>query len=381
MYANEDQGEKELEAIQLIDQAEDLIEDGNGEDAIKLYEKAAQVYLDFGSYMKLDELYIRIADIISKFKNNLQAIHRLKSIIRKTEELDLKEISAKLLIQLGKKANEMQDWEIAGECWQKASKHFYMADPEEYNNLSSLFLLKAGQAYEKSGVKKDLGKRLILKAVMQMSKFDELYRSEEKKALHFLVNQDFNAAENKFLTIANYFKEALDKLGDILNEEDEDSKDTFYTAKARLIHFIAEYQTLGTLCMRASENREKNEKIKTLSLESLELFKQSINLQKEYLFTIKTDYHNEEILRITFDTMLIAIIQGFLGIKKVDPIEFLLKKVKEHEKLFKKLQETPYFIITQQIEKVGIIESLDKLLNVHLGHFEKIKNILISYFK
>ncbi|TFG04684.1 MAG: hypothetical protein EU539_10335, partial [Promethearchaeota archaeon] len=174
MINNQERDQKELEALQLIDRAEDLVNEGKGAEAVNLYEKAAQIYLDFGSYLKLDELYIRIADIISQFKNNIQAVYRLKSIIRKTEELKLNEISAKLLIQLGNISYRMQDWETAGECWEKASDYLYEADPEEYYNVSSIFLLKAGQAFERSEIKKDKGKRLILKAVMKINKFDEL---------------------------------------------------------------------------------------------------------------------------------------------------------------------------------------------------------------
>ncbi|MHA1293976.1 MAG: hypothetical protein ACTSQJ_15075 [Promethearchaeota archaeon] len=381
MYNNRDIDEQELEALRLIDQAENMIEGGDGEKAINLYEQAASIYLELGSYIKLDELFIKISKIISKFKNNIQAIYRLKNIIRKTEQLKLNEISAKLLMQLGNLANKMQDWETAGESWQKSSEHFFKADPEEYHNLASLFLLKAGQAFEKSHTKKDLGKRLILQAVMKLNKFDELYQTEEKRALHFLVNQDFTSAANKFFDIAFYFRKALDNLGDILDENNEEDKDTFYTAKARLIHFIAEYQTLSALCLRASENRKFNEKIKELGLESLDLFKQSIDLQKKYLFSKKFDYHQEEILRITFDTMLMSIIQSLLGIEKLNPIEYLLKDTERLKILKNKLQETPYFKITTQIGKIGILDSLDKLLQVNLGHFEKIKNTLISYFK
>ncbi|MFX1242332.1 MAG: hypothetical protein ACFFA7_13875, partial [Promethearchaeota archaeon] len=101
MINNNFDDEKELEAIRLIDQAETLADRGKGKEAIQIYEKAASIYLDLGSYLKLDELYIRIIQIISQFKNNIQAIYRLKSIIRKTEELKLYEVSAKLLIQLG----------------------------------------------------------------------------------------------------------------------------------------------------------------------------------------------------------------------------------------------------------------------------------------
>ena len=51
MINNQDKDQKEFEALQLIDQAEILANEGEGEDAIRLYEKAAQIYLDFGSYI------------------------------------------------------------------------------------------------------------------------------------------------------------------------------------------------------------------------------------------------------------------------------------------------------------------------------------------
>ena len=79
--------------------------------------------------------------------------------------------------------------------------------------------------------------------------------------------------------------------------------------------------------------------------------------------------------------MLLTIVQEMLGIKGIDTIEFLFENIETNKNLIKKLKESPYFKITESIKKIGIINSLQKLLDVHLGHFEKIKNALISYFK
>jgi len=379
MINNRYNDEKELEAIRLIDQAEDLADRGKGKEAIHFYEKAASIYLDLGSYIKLDELYIRIAQIISRFKNNIQAVYRLKSIIRKTEELKLNEVSAKLLIQLGNFSFKMHDWETAGESWQKASAYLYEIDPEEYINLSSVLLLKAGQSFERSRIKKDVGKRLILKAVMKIHKFDEIYEIEEKQAFNLLSRKEFEPSAKKFYDIATYFRKALDDLGNIIDEEE--SKETMLNAKARFIHFVAEYQTISALCLRASENLAYNERIKKLGNESLELFKESISMLKTYLFPIKSDFDQEVVLRITFDTMLMAIIQGMLGVHKLNPIDYLLEDIEKNKALLKKLKESPYYKIAERIEKLGIRESFDDLSKTHLGHFEMIKNTLISYFQ
>ncbi len=378
MINNQDKDQLELEAIQLIDQAEILANEGKGEEAINIYEKAAQIYLDFGSYIELDRLFIRIIEVISHFKNHIQAIYRLSSIIRKTEELKLFEISAKLLIELANISYKMNDWESAGESWEKASTYLYNTDPEEYYNQSSYLLLQAGQAFERSPIRKDHGKRLILKALMKINKFDELYEQEEKRAYHLINSREFEASANKFHDIANYFRKATDNIGNILDEQA--SKETVINAKARFIHFVAEYQTLAAICFRASENHKYNEKIKELGYDSIDLFKNSISLIKEYLFPIKSKWDKEIILRITFDTMLLSIVQELLGIETLDPLGILLENLEENSALVKNLKETPYYAITESIKKAGMIESLNKLLNVNLGHFEKIKNTLISFF-
>lgn len=370
---------KEIEAIHLIDRAENLADKNKGDEAIDLYEQAAQIYLDLGSYIKLDELYIRIAQIISQFKNNIQATYRLKSIIRKTEELQLYEVSAKLLIQLGNIANNMRDWETAGESWQKAAEYLNEVDPDEFNSVCSIFLLKAGQVFERSNIKKDLGKNLILSAVMKINRFDELYEQEEKEALKSLSGKDFEASAKKFISIANHFEQALKNLGDLIDEES--SRDTMLNAKARFIHFVAEYQTVAALCLRASENRDHNEKIKELGTDSLQRFKESISLLKSSLFPQVSDFDHEIILRITFDTMLMTIIQGMLGDYQLIPTEFLMENIEENKKLAKELKNSPYFKIAKRIEKVGIREVFDDLLKLNLGHFESIKNTLITYFK
>ena len=377
MINNQDKDIKEIEAMELIDQAEVLIDKGDGENALKLYEKAAQIYLDF-SYIKLDQIYIRIAKIISRFKDNIQAAHRLESIIRKTEQLKLYEISAKLLMQLANVAYKMNDWETAGESWQRASSYFHDADPEEYNTLSSFLLLKAGQVYERSRLTKDQGKRLILQAIMKISKFDELYDLEEKRGLNLLIRKQYGAAANKFYDIATYFMKALDDMGEFFDEKE--SSETYSNIKARLIHFIAEYKAVSAFCLRVSENRLYNEKIKELCNESINLFKQSIMLLKDNLLTQKAKFDRELLMRITFDTMMLALIQTMIGIHKINPNEYLVKNCEQHKELTEKLQQTPYYKITERIEKIGIVDALNEILKVNLGHFEEIKNNLISYF-
>jgi len=379
MNNNELKEEKEIEAIKLIDMAETLADKGEGDQAIDEYEKAAQIYLDIGGYIKLDELYIRITQLISQFKNNIQALYRLKSIIRKTEELKLYEISAKLLIQLGNLSFRMKDWETAGESWNKAGDYLYETDPEDYNSLASILLLKAGQSYERSHITKDLGKQLILKAVMRINKFDELYQQEEKQAQNLIINKEFEAAADKFYTVSTYFKQSLDNLGDLLDEEE--SKDTALNAKARFIHFIAEYQTLSAICLTATNNPNMKKKIEDLGSNSIELFKESISLLKEYLKNIKKDFDREIILRITFDTMLLAIIQTILGVDEINCTEYLLKNVEENKALLKELKKSPYFKIVRKIEKAGLTETLNDIQKVNLGHFEKIKNTLVSHFR
>ncbi|MFW9784315.1 MAG: hypothetical protein ACFFFB_18695 [Candidatus Heimdallarchaeota archaeon] len=379
MYNNQDKEEKEIEAIQLIDRAENLIDKGKGDDAIKIYEKAAQIYLDLGSYFKLDEIFIRITRIISQFKNHIQAVYRLKSIIRKTEELKLYEISAKLLIQLGNLSFQMNDWETAGDSWSSASEYFLKADPEEYHSLASIFLLKAGQTYERSQLTKDLGKRLILKAVMKINKFDELYQQEEKKAQLLLESKAFEEASDKFYTISTYFRKSLDNLGNLLTEA-EDSKDTVLNAKARFIHFIAEYQVLSAICLTALNNTDFKDKIESLGSDSIDLFKESISLLKDYLFPKKTEFDREIILRITFDAMLLTIIQRILNVDVIKARDFLFDSIETNKLLIAKLKKSPYYRITKKIEKAGLNEALNDLLKVNLGHFERIKNTLISHF-
>ena len=381
MYNKDDKDEKEAEAIRLIDYAEDLADKGDGDGSIKEYEKAAQIYLDLGSYIKLDEIYIRITQIISQFKNNIQATYRLKSIIRKTEELKIYEISAKLLIQLGNISFRMKDWETAGESWNSASDYLIESDPEEYSNLASILLLEAGQAFERSQLTKDKGKRLILKAVMKINEFDDLYQKEEKQARILIINKEFEAAAEKLYTISTYFKKSLINLDELL--KNAESKDTTLNTKARFIHFVAEYQTVSAICLNATRKADFKERIEKLGNDSIELFKESILLLKDYLFKIKKDFDREIILRITFDTMLLAIIQRILGIKskEIKCRDYLLNGIEENKALTKRLKMSPYYKIVEKIEIAGLTEALNDLLVINLGHFEKIKNVLISNFQ
>jgi len=379
MYNNDDKEEKEVEAIRLIDYAEELADKGKGDESIKEYEKAAQIYLDLGSYLKLDEIYIRITHIISQFKSNIQATYRLKSIIRKTEELKLYEISAKLLIQLGNVSFRMKDWETAGESWNSASDYLIESDPEEYSSLASILLLEAGQSFERSHITKDKGKRLILKAVMKINEFDDLYQEEEKKARTLIINKEFEAAAEKFYTISTYFKKSLTNLDELL--QNAESKDTTLNTKARFIHFVAEYQTVSAICLITTKKANFKERIEKLGIDSINLFKESISLLKDYLFKIKKDFDREIILRVTFDTMLLAIIQRIIGSEETKCRDYLLSGIEENKALTKSLKKSPYYKIVEKIEIAGLTEALNDLLLINLGHFETIKNFLISNFQ
>jgi tetratricopeptide (TPR) repeat protein len=379
MYNNHDQEALEIEALNLIDRADELLAKGKGKQAIDLYEKAAQNYLDLGSYLKLDQLYIKIASIISKFKNNIQALYRLKSIIRKTEELDLKEISAKLLTRLGDLSYKMKDYGTAGEAWKKAGNYFLKidSDDEYFIGTSAKLLLKAGEALERTKTNKNEGERLMLKAVMLFNKVDDLYKTEEQRALKLLNLEDYNAAAKKYITIANYFGKAYDNIDHLTDKSDR--IDVIKNAKSRLLHLQAEYLLVAALCLRASKKREFNPNIKELGQESLELLKKSIDLLKSVFNSDKVEKDKEDILRITFDTMLISIVNEMLGQKEVNPIEYLLLNI-NNKKLIKKIKQSNFYNLTERIEKVGIQDSLEILTKAHLGHLNKVKNTLIPHF-
>jgi tetratricopeptide (TPR) repeat protein len=378
MYNHSDKEGQEVEAIKLIDAAENYADKGKGDEAINYYERAAQIYLDLGSYLKLDEIYIRITNIISKFKNNIQATYRLKSIIRKTEELELNEISAKLLIQLGNVSYKMNDWETAAESWSRASKYLYDIDPEEYYNLSSILLLKAGQALERSGTKKDEGERLIMKAVMQVSKFEDIYNIEQTKAISLLKMKEFEAASNKFFEIGKIFKQAIKSIDEMI--EDRESEGILKNTKSRFMHLSAEFDTLGMLSLRISENSNYNNAIKASCKEIMELLAESINLLKSVFNLKRLDIDNEDILRITFDGFLLDLIQEILGDTSIIATEFIIEGLSNH-KAINKLKKSPFYGLAERIEKIGILDSVDKIKTTNFGRFNEIKDLFISYIK
>jgi len=273
----------------------------------------------------------------------------------------------------------MKDWETAGESWKKASEYLLESDPEEYRNLGSILLLEAGQALEKSQLTKDTGKQLILKAVMILNEFDKLYKQEEKKAHSLLINKEFEAAADKFYTISTYFKKSLDNLEELL--KDAESKNTILNAKARFIHFVAEYQTFSAICLTATRNVEFDDRIESLGLDSIGLFKESISLLKDYLLQFKKEFDREIILRVTFDAMLLSIIQRILSVEEMKCSDYLLSELEENKALVKTLKKSPYYKIIEKIEKAGLDDALEDLLLINLGHFEKIKNVLISNFR
>ncbi len=373
MINNQERDEKKIEALRLIDLAEDLVNRGKGKEAIDLYEKAAQLYLDLGSYLKIDEIYIRIASIILKFKNHIQAVYRLKSIIRKTETLNLEEISAKLLIQLGNISFRMKDYETAGESYEKAGDYFYNLDPEEYYNLSSELLLKAALAIEKAHSDRNKGERLILRAVMIENKIEKVLGLEEKRSMQLLEMEKYEAAANKYVELSNYFQKTINNINELIinSEEIEIIKNT----KSRLIHITAEYVIIALICLKASKNKENNQKIVSLGNTAIGLLKDAIILLKECFHSKMIENDKEDYLRITFDTFLISLIQSITETKKIHPLNFLLENL-DDKSIVKRIKKTPYYHLIERIEKVGLLESLTNINDTHLGRLDKIKKIL-----
>ncbi|MHA1376459.1 MAG: hypothetical protein ACTSR7_19445, partial [Promethearchaeota archaeon] len=171
---------------------------------------------------------------------------------------------------------------------------------------------------------------------------------------------------------------SLDNLSDLLNEEED--KDTMLNAKARFIHFVAEYQTISAICLSATNLPENNERIKNLGMDSIELFKESISLLKDYLFPKKKEFDKEIVLRVTFDTMLLVIIQRILDIEEIKCTENLLSGIESNKALIKTVKKSPYFKLTREIEEVGLTDTLNNIRKVNLGHFENIKNTLVLHF-
>ena len=103
-------------------------------------------------------------------------------------------------------------------------------------------------------------------------------------------------------------------------------------------------------------------------------------LLKDYLLSQKAEFDREILMRITFDTMLLSIVQAMIDVHQINPNEYLVGDCEKRKGLLEKLKKTPYYDITERIEKIGIIDALGEILKVNLGHFEEIKNTLISYF-
>jgi len=79
--------------------------------------------------------------------------------------------------------------------------------------------------------------------------------------------------------------------------------------------------------------------------------------------------------------MLLAIIQRIVGSKEIKCRDYLLDGIEENKALIKRLKKSPYYKIVEKIEIAGLTDALNDLLLINLGHFETIKNVLISSFQ
>src|SRR5271157_3914403 len=289
------------QALQLIQDAEAEFQEEITENALAKWERGINQLFEIGEYREIVEL-------ISSFVNNLvfrasivRVMSRLQNLIRKFQELDLPEEVARLNLILAKIAFERRDWLDAAENYESAAELYYKEDPEAYEAMSAMLLIRAGECYEKSQAKSDYGEHLVLKAILRLTKVDQTLFQLRNDAFAAVDAQDYASADEIFRQIAEDFTAAIATIAPLPVMKDTPSLRN--NIHARLLHLYCEYLEARMLMLIALGQPEESAQI---AREIAYNLKDAIILLKD---VIVEDYDSEDLRRLSFDVFLATFVQ------------------------------------------------------------------------
>ncbi|MHA1611511.1 MAG: hypothetical protein ACTSYU_05600, partial [Promethearchaeota archaeon] len=235
---------------------------------------------------------------------------------------------------------------------------FFGVDPEEYRQASAMFLLRAGECFEKIG-RLERAESTIFYAIRRMdtSIFD--YPSHFKNLNQLIKKKKYEKGIDELREIAGFFRQLRQDL-----EEVEEFSEVFIYLKsnvlARLFHMISEFNLLKMMCYRFCGDEEKVHEQAEKSVDDL---RRTITIIKEELRA--EHYSTADLHRLTFDLFLLQLFQEFASYQVEDPLDLVLRGVPEHiQKILRKMQ---FFRLTEHIVEVDLRHAMEIFNDVPLS--------------
>ncbi len=365
----EDVDEEQLELAKkyLLD-AELGFHSGEFSLSLQKWDNAIRILFDIGEYWEIVERAAHYVNHASRESTFVDMITRLEDILQRFKDLDLPEEIARMNLLLGKLAFQRRVFKDAAENYESAAENFLKADPEKYNDMADMLLIRAGECYEKFRGKTDYGEQLVLKAILNLAKVEHSLKAFQKEAFAAIKGKKYDKATEKLEGIAQAFNQAIQKVKSlpVMNTMPALKKNIH----ARLLHLHCEYIEARMIVFIALDRVEES---RILALEIAEFLKEAILLLKE---VIKEEYDAEDLRRLSFDIFLAFFVQKLHNLTDYNPIRLALENLTPDQQ--KEIEGQRFFKLSRHIEDTGIKYVVEDLLNTYTGTLDPIKRPLLA---
>jgi len=362
-----DQEQLEL-AKKLLTDAEMGFKAGEFALSLEKWDNAVNILFEIGEYWEIVDRAVHYVNHAVRESSFVDLLNRLENILQRFKELDLPEEIARINLLLARLAFQRRVFKDAAENYESAANHFLKADPEEFNDMAALLLIRAGECYEKFRKKNDFGEQLVLKAILSLAKVDRPLKELEKEASAALKGKKFAVAAEKFEAIARAFDTAIQKIKPlpVMNTMPNLRKNI----QARLLHLQCEWIEAQMIVLLALNRPDES---RVLALEIAERLKEAIMLLKD---VIKEEYDAEDLRRLSFDVFLSQFVQKIHQMEDYNPLRLALENLAPDQQ--KLIEGQRYFQYSRKVEEKGVKFVLDDLLNTYAGTLDPMKRPLLA---
>ncbi len=353
----------------LVTIAGQLLSENKLSGAFSYYTKAANLYMEAGSYFKVFEVF-KIMSYLYKEQGKLgEMIQLVLDAARKLEDFKVYDVAARMYENAGTMCYDLADYENASAYYQNASdlylSMFEEDKSEEMRKLSGILLIKSAEATYRLSSKKDKSEHLMLEGIFRICALAEKIPDLETRLITTFNRAMYAEARTMASNLAKAFKDANEKL---LLTKEFNVELLSADVKARTLHYQAEYLFLEYLLSRKMDGEDRAKKgaklVADLLLEALRLMRA----------IMAKEHDREDIERYCFDGMLYAIVNALTG-GKPEPEGFLEGTKGD---VMGAINQNTYYKIMITIVGLGLKQAKRTLFDANLGKLERVKSSMMK---
>nr|MDO8086707.1 hypothetical protein [Candidatus Sigynarchaeum springense]MDO8117503.1 hypothetical protein [Candidatus Sigynarchaeota archaeon] len=353
----------------LVTVAGQLLAENKMSGAFAYYKKAANLYLEKGSYFKVFEVFKIMSYLYKEMGKLGEMIQLVLDTARKLEDFKVFDVAARMYENAGTMSYDLADYENASAYYQNASDLYlsiYEEDKsEEMRKLSGILLIKSAEATYRIASKKDKSESLMLEGIFRICALAEKIPDLETRLIMSFNRALFTEARAAASNLAKSFKDANEK---ILITKEFNVELLSTNVKARILHYQAEYLFLEYLLSRKMDGEIKAAKKANLVID---LLFEALRLMRAI---IMMEYDREDIDRYCFDGMLYSITNALIGAKP-EPDGFL-EGIRGD--VIGVINQNIYYKIMITIIGLGLKQAKGALFGANLGKLERVKSSMMK---